>query len=273
MHRIPRDSIRLTSLKLLVALLGIVSGLGCGGSGGDSSPNRESCELLTLGEKVILGNACDSSRSPVVAISINSAEFGPSTCSGTMISPTHVLTAGNCVALDPTGVTVIAGNTSISAQRIFIHPLYQVDNQRNVVFNDAAIIELQSAAPVRSLPFLASVPITAGETVSLFGYGADEQGTVGQLRGGKLQVVSVSENHLTAIFSGNGVNSCRGDSGGPLIVERVTAAGQSVIAIVGIASTGTDLNCGIGDISTYTNAQRELFLDFIKSVVPGVTVF
>lgn len=253
--------------------------IGCGGSsdddggdGGGSSTGllTNSCDVLGL--KIFSGETCGGvERSPVVRIVTSLGAGTQGECSGTMITSSHVLTAGHCF---PGGVSsvqaisVFVGGAEVSGVGLAIHPNYTEDAQNQAIFNDVAIIELENAVGVAPLPILLSDAVAAGEVIDIFGYGLDEQGTLGVLRSGQMGVDSVTANHIVAIYGDSGSNTCQGDSGGPAIQR--TAAGP---AIVGITSSGTAAaQCGRGDVSLFANLQNPSLSSFVLGVAPATQV-
>jgi len=113
-------------------------------------------------------------------------------CSGTLISPWHVLTAGHAADFTGNGVAdVTPGNvtfhlnangnysSSITASAITIHPNY-TGFLNPSVNDDVAIITLSEAAPA-GVPIynLYTPTVTAGTTVTLVGYGRSGDGRNG----------------------------------------------------------------------------------------------
>ncbi len=265
-------SMQLSNSALFAAILLLA---GCGGSGGgesDSGPNLATNSCDAIGLKIFTGESCSGvERSPVVRIVTLLAGGLQGECSGTVITPLHVLTAGHCF---PGGVqavrsiSVSVGGSEIAGVGLAVHPDYLEDFANQAIFSDVAVIELASSVAVSPLPLLLSDGVAAGEVIDIFGYGLDEQGTLGVLQSGQMAVDSVTENHLVAIYGDSGSNTCQGDSGGPAIQR--TAAGP---AIVGITSTGSaSARCGKGDVSLFANVQNPSLSSFIRGVAPQTAV-
>lgn len=253
-------------------LAAVLSLTGCGGGSSDGSSGSadlgtNSCEVLGL--KIFTGESCSGvERSPVVRIVSLLAGGLRGECSGTMITPSHVLTAGHCFPGGVQGVrsiTVTVGGADVAGVGLAVHPNYLEDSANQAIFNDAAVVELEREVPVAPLPLLVSDPVSAGEIIDIFGYGLDEQGTLGVLQSGQMEVDSVTPNHVVAIYGDSGSNTCQGDSGGPALQR--TSAGA---AVVGITSSGTaGARCGRGDVSLFANVQSASISNFVTAVAPA----
>jgi len=106
--------------------------------------------------------------------------------------------------------------------------------------------------------------------ISIFGYGVDENGVNQVLRSGQARVLAVDEQHIAAGFSGEGSNSCSGDSGGPAL-NTIQKDGRTQSGIVGVVSSGS-VSCGPGDVALYANVTTSETLNFIQGAAPGVNL-
>jgi len=126
------------------SLFGLVAAAGCGnidGSGGSSDPG---------GALRIVGGSPENNYPAVGALVVNGEAF----CSGTLVSPTAVVTAAHCVAEDPnqSGVSFFIGNdvnnpgagTMIPVSGMYPHPRFAW----NTLENDVAVVRLSSSASV-----------------------------------------------------------------------------------------------------------------------------
>lgn len=257
----------------------------CGGGGGGSGPSTDACGSLGLPTKsagaasmravrIVNGAACGNlDQSPVVRVTaVDGAGTILGFCSGTVLTSGAVMTAGHCFPEGARSAVVLYGDperTKAIAGTFRVHPDYQasaIDSPSFAAFNDVAIVTLSRAIPVPPAPILTSRSVQVGDTITIFGYGTDENGAFDfrDLKSGEMLLTGVTQNHLSALYSGEGSNTCQGDSGGPAFRE---IDGQS--AVVGITSTGTSLNCQPPDNSLFTNVQGGV-LDFVLSQVPGV---
>jgi len=259
-------------LPLSLMLVFLVACLACGGGGGSSSSvdlSENACDALGL--KIFSGSQCSpQAASPVVSITATLIDGRKALCSGSLISPENILTAGHCLpekgALVDT-IEVSIGGQSIAADGFAVHPGYQEDNERGVIFSDVAVVHFNATINIQPLPLILSRDASSGDIIDIFGYGIDESGNVGTLRSGQMLLSDTTPSHLFAEFGDEGSNTCLGDSGGPAL--ETLANGQ--IGIIGVTSTGDPDNlCARGDLSVFANLQEQSIISFLSTVVPGL---
>jgi MYXO-CTERM domain-containing protein len=200
--------------------------------------------------KGIVGGVTDTGDPAVVIV-----DLGNGLCSGTVISPHVVLTAGHCIEAasntsirfentfgDGTGPTIPASET-------LQHPLY---NQGD----DIGLIAMSAAAPTAAIPYnTADLSSHLGEAVRIVGFGVtSENGNDSGIKrqGTASLYMLLTENGGEVETTNQPQGTCYGDSGGP---NFMTINGTEQIA--GITTTGTDI-CGSGydigtDVSKYTD--------------------
>jgi hypothetical protein len=198
-------------------------------------------------------------------------------CSGVLIAPDLVLTAGHCgTRFDRVVIGTHdlrnGGGQEIRVEQTEVHP------DPYTTF-DAALLLLEHDAPVEprklALDCMVDGWLVPGAEVAIVGFGAvDDWGTVwnGQLNEAFTTVVDPACEDLAAgcnesvspggelIAGGDGVDSCVGDSGGPLYLR--TEDGDLLVGITSRATVPADAPCGSGGIYVRVDAVA----DWIESV-------
>ena len=187
-------------------------------------------------------------------------------CTGTLISPTHVLTAAHCTVGvgDRQGTFDVNGQT-YSTTDITDHPQYN-DNQFDVGY-DISIMELsRPVAGVDPIEIYRQVP-QVGQSLTIVGFGeggtgnSGGQGDFGNKRVGTTPIDEVTDQHISWNFDSNSEsNTARGDSGGPAFV---TVGGELFVA--GVTSGGSNDDSSLGDFSFDTRV--DVHANWIDSIV------
>jgi len=172
---------------------------------------------------------------PGAASAVMVLTSGGGVCSGVVVAPDAVLTAGHCVAgvgenrvhyRDAAGRPVLA---EVAAR--LLHPAYDGDAIRGRTRSiDLALLRTRDPLPARfaPAPLSAAMP-RAGQSLTLAGYGAargNDRRSIGRYRGAALSVVEpYGPSRILVWLKAPGAGGCQGDSGGPIL------DGEAVVAL------------------------------------------
>ena len=193
-------------------------------------------------------------------------------CSGTVIAPQYVLTAGHCAAgVSDTGGRFMIGNEEYRTTKVYVHPNYNPNQIGNDAANDIALYKLdRPVTNVTPSPIYRSNP-AVGQMLTLVGFGYGGTGTTGSdgvygiKRSGLTPIDSVSSTLISWDFGNNSEsNTAPGDSGGAAFI---TVGGVNYLA--GVTSGGSLDNAGLGDNSFDTRVDA--YAAWIDSIVGSAT--
>jgi V8-like Glu-specific endopeptidase len=153
-------------------------------------------------------------------------------CSATLVRPTVVLTSGHCLDV-PVDHVVVNGN-DVAVTECERHPAYQPGQ----VAHDVGYCRLATSV-AGALPIDTAGDHPAGETVDLAGFGASSASAHEKpaLRKVSTSIVRASEDYLEVGTAT--ATACRGDSGGPVLVERSGSFG-----VAGVIEGAQGVICG-----------------------------
>ena len=257
--------------KLLTALCLLTSFVSCGGGGGSGSSNA--CD--NLGLRIANGNTCSVKSSPVVSLVFQFPSGDQESCSGTIITPTRILTAAHCIKSnsgDAVGGAAFIEGTQVSITGAIAHPSYSFNTSSYP--RDVAIIGLKTATNIAPLPIIASTTVSLGEEFAAYGYGDTQrsEASLTDLESTFLIVSGVEDSAFSSSIGSDNQSVCSGDSGGPAVIN---VNGQ--FGIVGITSLGiseaTELQCGVnGQGAIFTSVGSNSNLNFILQYASNVQV-
>jgi secreted trypsin-like serine protease len=192
-----------------------------------------------------------------------------SACTGTLIAPDVVLTAGHCIDASPVAVIVDTvdygqpGGEPIRVQWSLAYPDWQHAYDVGVV-----VLEHPATARPRAVAAACSARdgLVAGALVHLVGFGLTTRSGTGnntRLHEAQIPIVDPTCDDDPACMpaiapggeftaGGHGPDACFGDSGGPIYVD--TTAGPALIGVVSRAFATGDSPCSGGGV--YVRADK-----------------
>jgi secreted trypsin-like serine protease len=190
-------------------------------------------------------------------------------CTGTLIAPDVVITAGHCIETDP--VEVVVGSVELAqpgGMAIAVKKAVAYPNWEHTF--DVGVLVLEHAAPMMpravASACTANEHLVAGAKVHVVGFGLttkDGMGTNTRLHQAMIPVVDASCMHDPACepavapggeftAGGGGVDACFGDSGGPIYID--TAHGPALIGVVSRGEAVIGEPCGGGGVYVRADA-------------------
>jgi secreted trypsin-like serine protease len=210
-------------------------------------------------------------------------------CSGVLVHPRVVLTAGHCqdpqspmnvVALNAVTMTDLEDAEIIGVRRVRVNPQYP-----QVIGNDISVLVLRRRATVTPVRIATAEDLAAAADTTLVGFGnSDVLSTKGfgiqrevtvditHVRRGEDDDLDEAEqtlgfeSDLEFVAGGGGFDSCNGDSGGPAYIDVEGA--RKVAGLTSRATEGFTNPCGEGGIYTRVDTQ----LPFIREVLQAARI-
>ncbi|HEX5061801.1 MAG TPA: trypsin-like serine protease, partial [Kofleriaceae bacterium] len=183
-------------------------------------------------------------------------------CSGTVIAPHAILTAGHC--LDSELLDVAVGDTLAAATRqralaAFPHP----DFDANTLDHDIAILIVDPPLAVAPISISPTLDATVGSTIRAVGYGwtVVNDTTPAVRRTGTSQIDTIDELRISVHAAP--AQACEGDSGGPALFDA--GSGERVI---GVTSSG-DPTCTQFARYTRVDVHSDFVLDTVARTSAG----
>jgi hypothetical protein len=233
-------------------------------------------------EAIIGGHTADVGTFPWMAFIVDERGTGFALCTGTVVAPNLILTAGHCaedvetgIANEPSGYGVVTGNvgwTNKAARqvsgvsRVIVYPGFESNGPLRG-WGDAALLELATPTSAPAVPIATAAQEElwqADAPAVMAGWGRTyyEQETLTELLQWAHTVVQGSQWCLNNAPGFHPLGqlctidppsyetaSCEGDSGGPLIAESTAGPIE-----IGIVSSGYN-HCSTIDPTVFTRAE------------------
>ncbi len=254
-----------------------------------SAPVPQPLQVATVGRPIINGQP-DTVPFHDAVVGLYNNDMS-AMCTGTLVAPRVILTAGHCVAgSNPSHIQVCFGTdmnwggdcTWVDVDYGEVHPAYDRGGNIDPPRHDVAMLHLASSAPGGTQPIPVLPPnlkLTAVDaypnpiTVTFSGFGLDENHQTGNKLTISLPLAQVCTGPEDCFLSNNNAGGiaaaktlgfliedggpCSGDSGGPVLVLR---SGNWYVA--GVNSYG-DENCQIFNVGTDATAHWNFIQNFI----------
>ncbi|MFC4064306.1 FG-GAP-like repeat-containing protein [Actinoplanes subglobosus] len=148
-------------------------------------------------------------------------------CTGTLVSPYWILTAKDCVANAEGPIKAQIGKADLTASAGHDRTIV-----RSVTHPTLNLALSRITLPVNDITFprIGTTAVTAGESLTILGYGRTRTTWVGLLHKATIAVTGVEADTLAiANVDETAPTTCKGDAGGPAI--RETSTGVEVVAV------------------------------------------
>jgi endonuclease G len=228
---------------------------------------------------VVGGENAPSGKWPDVAAVLWS---GQQACTGTLIAPTVVITAGHCN--DPSLTSVLIGTNSLAhpedGETITVQKRIEYPSSQSSIDVTVLVLDHEANEPARAIASgWARLDIQNGAAIELVGYGAIDVNGNNYIDELQQAETKITDSDCTASSGcnldarpdgelgagGMGIDTCSGDSGGPLYL--LTDYGTYVAGVTSRSYDNATSTCGQGGI--YERPDK--IVDWIEQMT-GVAV-
>lgn len=236
--------------RTVAALLLVLGTSGCGDPGADLGL----AQVRAASEPIIGGVSADGGEFPAV-VSLGG-------CSGTLVHPRLVVYAEHCgtaISVVRFGAHADAPEQVVNVDQCRGFPGAKLGDGSDLAY--CVLTEpVRDVEPERILAGCELDELAEGEPVTIVGFGIDRDGgTYGEKRHATSHIETVGDE---LILESGEADTCHGDSGGPVFMDRVEPDGTVERRLVGVTSAGSEAECGTG-IGHYVNVTAKL--DWLES--------
>ena len=280
---IQRPAVR--SPRLIILLLAVLLG------------TAQSAPAATPQPRIVNGvNAAPGAWPAQASVRVNVGGGFTADCGGTLVSARWVLTAAHCIHDDDTfaifastsflpvrigAISRFSGGAERTVAAVHRHPSFS-QAPDGVPNYDVALLQLSAKVPadVEPMPMIGTDPSqvpfwSPGTAATVVGWGDTETGSDSdtQLKQGQVPIVADSNCGWAGLFDAASmlcagrlqVDTCSGDSGGPIAVPR-----SGAFTLIGVTSWGTDPCATPGVAGVYARLGAPAIGGWVRGLVPAI---
>lgn len=241
----------LQSRPIVAIGLGGCTLLACAVSGcGDSGPRLRPREAVERVSAAVTGGAPTGEGDFPAVVAMGG-------CTATLVHPLLVVYAAHCGTATADvhfGAHANLPERTVATERCRSFPKAHLGDGTDLAYCVLAepVLDIE---PERILAGCELDEFEVSDSATVVGFGVDREGGVfGEKRAAQLPIAHIGDELVLAPGS---ADTCLGDSGGPVFVERREPSGGRQRRLVGVTSAGTEDICGRG-IGHYVNLTRKI---------------